>query len=378
MQKKRNYMEFQNQFHPIVLSPSSIKSSNEKGFSGDSSLWFSESQFYSNLQGNSDLYHEKDYYFNSYSTFYIHEEMLKDKIRTGSYEKAIMNNKEIFKDKIVLDIGSGTGILAIFACFAGAKHVYAIEFADIADYAKEIIKINNLQNQITIFKKKVEEVELPCDKVDIIISEWMGYFLLYESMLDTVLYARNKWLKENGILMPDRAKLYLCGLEDQNYKYTKINSWENVFDFDFSFLKGAAISEPLIDVCNKNNIISTVKKFFDIDLYTVKKEDLDFSSGYEIEFIRDDTFNCLVCWFDVVFSKVPNKVTLKTGPFDNPTHWKQTIFYIEDDIKVKKGEKLKGCIAAVKDNHNFRFIDIKISFHFTKKKKDYIYYYKIA
>ena len=371
-------MEFQNQFHPIVLSPSSIKSSNEKGFSGDSSLWFSESQFYSNLQGNSDLYHEKDYYFNSYSTFYIHEEMLKDKIRTGSYEKAIMNNKEIFKDKIVLDIGSGTGILAIFACFAGAKHVYAIEFADIADYAKEIIKINNLQNQITIFKKKVEEVELPCDKVDIIISEWMGYFLLYESMLDTVLYARNKWLKKNGILMPDRAKLYLCGLEDQNYKYTKINSWENVFDFDFSFLKGAAISEPLIDVCNKKNVISTVKKIFDIDLYTVKKEDLDFSSGYEIEFIRNDTFNCLVCWFDVIFSKVPNKVTLKTGPFDNPTHWKQTIFYIEDDIKVKKGEKLKGCIAAVKDNHNFRFIDIKISFHFTKKKKDYIYYYKIA
>ena len=378
MQKKRNYMEFQNQFHPIVLSPSSIKSSNEKGFSGDSSLWFSESQFYSNLQGNSDLYHEKDYYFNSYSTFYIHEEMLKDKIRTGSYEKAIMNNKEIFKDKIVLDIGSGTGILAIFACFAGAKHVYAIEFADIADYAKEIIKLNNLQNQITIFKKKVEEVELPCDKVDIIISEWMGYFLLYESMLDTVLYARNKWLKENGILMPDRAKLYLCGLEDKNYKYTKINSWENVFDFDFSFLKGAAISEPLIDVCNKNNVISTIKKIFDIDLYTVKKEDLDFSSGYEIEFIRNDTFNCLVCWFDVVFSKVPNKVTLKTGPYDKPTHWKQTIFYIEDDIEVKKGEKLKGCIAAVKDIHNFRFIDVKISFNKKKKKKGYIYYYKIA
>lgn len=47
---------------------------------------------------------------------------------------------------------------------------------------------------ITLIKGKVEEVELPVDKVDIIISEWMGYFLLYESMLDTVLYARDKWL----------------------------------------------------------------------------------------------------------------------------------------------------------------------------------------
>jgi type I protein arginine methyltransferase len=47
---------------------------------------------------------------------------------------------------------------------------------------------------ITLIKGKIEEVDLPVSKVDIIISEWMGYFLLYESMLDTVLFARDKWL----------------------------------------------------------------------------------------------------------------------------------------------------------------------------------------
>ncbi len=47
---------------------------------------------------------------------------------------------------------------------------------------------------ITIFKGKVEEVELPIEKVDIIISEWMGYCLFYESMLNTVIFARDKWL----------------------------------------------------------------------------------------------------------------------------------------------------------------------------------------
>ena len=377
MQKKRN-PKFSSSNPPILLSQNKIPQSNEEGFKGESKEWFSDKDFYLNLQGKSDIYHEKDYYFNSYSTFYIHEEMLKDKIRTGSYEKAILNNKQIFNNKIVLDIGSGTGILSIFACFAGASHVYAIEYADIADYSKEIIKKNNLENKITIFKEKVEEVELPCEKVDIIISEWMGYFLLYESMLDTVLFARDKWLKNDGFILPDRAKIYLCGFEDKNYKFNKIDSWNNIFDFDFSFLKGTAISEPLIDVCNKNNVISNCKKVFDINLYNVKKEDLDFSSGYEIEFIRDDTFNCLVCWFEVEFSKLDNKVCLKTGPFDEPTHWKQTIFYIEDDIKVEKGEKLKGSICAVKDKSNFRFIDIKISYHFEKEKGDYVYYYKIT
>lgn len=51
---------------------------------------------------------------------------------------------------------------------------------------------------------QVEDVELPVEKVDIIISEWMGYCLFYESMLDTVLYARDKWLAEDGMLFPDR------------------------------------------------------------------------------------------------------------------------------------------------------------------------------
>ena len=100
---------------------------------------------------------------------------------------------------------------------------------------------------------------------------------------------------------------------------------------------------------NKNNVISNCKKVFDIDLYNVKKEDLDFSSGYEIEFLRNDTFNCLVFWFDVIFSKLPNQVVLKTSPLINLLIEKQTIFYIENDVKVEKGEKLKGCICVVKD-----------------------------
>jgi protein arginine N-methyltransferase 1 len=62
------------------------------------------------------------------------------------------------------------------------------------------VKKNGFGDKITIIKSKVEEAVLPVEKVDIIISEWMGYFLLYEAMLDTVLFARDKWLVKDGIV----------------------------------------------------------------------------------------------------------------------------------------------------------------------------------
>jgi ribosomal protein L11 methylase PrmA len=120
--------------------------------------------------------------------------MLKDEVRTLSYRNSIYNNKHLFKDKIVLDVGCGTGILSMFAAKAGAKHVYGIDMSNIIHQARVIVKDNNLDDKVTLIQGKMEEVVLPVDKVDIIISEWMGYFLLYESMLDTVLVARDKYL----------------------------------------------------------------------------------------------------------------------------------------------------------------------------------------
>lgn len=76
---------------------------------------------------------------------------------------------------------------------------------------------------ITLVKGKLEDVQLPIQEFDIIISEWMGYFLLYESMLDTVLVARDKYLKKDGLIFPDTATLFLAAIEDQDYKDEKIN-----------------------------------------------------------------------------------------------------------------------------------------------------------
>ncbi|MBA0597592.1 hypothetical protein Gorai_007395, partial [Gossypium raimondii] len=162
-----------------------------------------------------------DYYFDSYSHFAF-QEMLKDVVRTKTYQNVIYQNKFLFQNKVVLDVGAGTGILSLFCARAGAAHVYAVECSHMADMAKQIVETNGLSDVVTVLKGKIEEIELPVAKVDIIISEWMGYFLLFENMLNTVLYARDKWLVNDGVVLPDKASLYLTAIEDAEYKDDKI------------------------------------------------------------------------------------------------------------------------------------------------------------
>lgn len=94
--------------------------------------------------------------------------------------------------------------------------------SSIIEKAREIVAANGMADKITLLQGKMEEVVLPYPKVDIIISEWMGYFLLYESMLDTVLYARDRYLNPGGKIFPDKATMYLAGIEDGEYKDDKI------------------------------------------------------------------------------------------------------------------------------------------------------------
>jgi len=305
----------------------------------------------------------KDYYFDSYSHFGIHEDMIKDSARTNAYKNAILRNSYLFQDKVVLDIGCGTGILSFFAAKAGAKHVYGIDCSDIINYAKEIVNQNNMTGQITLIKGKVEEITLPVDKVDIIISEWMGFFLIYEGMLDSVLYARDKWLVEGGMLFPDKARIWLAAVEDGKFKERKIEFWNDVYGIRMETMRKCVLIEPIVDVVDSENIISSIAPALDIDLEKVKKEDLSFVSSFKMEVSRKDLFHGFVGWFEVGFTHCHKSVTLSTSPKFKSTHWKQTIFYLDPVVQVEAGQVIEGTIAVRYNPVHQRELDIKISYN---------------
>ncbi|QPG75022.1 Nuclear SAM-dependent mono-and asymmetric methyltransferase [Brettanomyces nanus] len=317
---------------------------------------------------NSLSYWEQ-HYFSSYDHFGIHEEMLKDRIRTLSYRNAIMKNKSLFKDKIVLDVGCGTGVLSMFAAQAGAKHVYGVDMSSIIEMARKIIDLNGFSDKITLIKGKLEDLELPCGKVDIIISEWMGYFLLYESMLDTVLDARDRFLKPNGLIFPDKASIHVAMIEDSEYKDEKIHFWENknrLYGFDYSPFVEIAMEEPLVDTVEGKSVVTNHFKLIEFDLNTVKKEDLIFKRNFHLRATSDDMAHALLAWFDIIFpaDKPQNVVRFSTGPQAHYTHWKQTVFYLDDVLELNKGEVIDGWLSCKPNKINNRDLDIHVGWDF--------------
>lgn len=304
----------------------------------------------------------RDYYADSYAHFGIHEEMLKDTVRTGSYRAAIVNNGHLFKGKTVLDVGCGTGILSMFAAKAGASHVVGVDMSNIIDQAQKIIEANGFRDTITLVKGKLEDVELPIKQFDIIISEWMGYFLLYESMLDTVLDARDKYLKPGGLIFPDNARLFLAAIEDQDYKEEKINFWDNVYGFDFSCIKDIAVREPLVDTVELKAVVTDPFMIKHINLLTVKKEDLTFAAPFTLTATRNDYIHAFLAWFDISFDCTHRKVQFSTGPHAQYTHWKQTVFYTPSTVTINEGQKLHGKLSCAPNARNNRDLDISITF----------------
>lgn len=291
----------------------------------------------------------------------IHDIMINDEIRTSTYRESIINNKEAFKDKVVVDIGCGTGILSLFAAQAGAKKVYAIECTKIADVAEKIIKDNNFDNIITILRGKSEEIVLP-ENVDIIISEWMGYSLYYERMLPAVLTIRDRYLKQDGLIFPSHANLYLNIIENPEYRYVKLNSWDCVYDLNFSSFREFLLSRPSVEYMDKTMLISEDCIISSINLHECKAEDMFFESSFSFTANKNTSMDGFMTWFDTSFLDCENKIKLSTSPYTKETHWKSTVFYLLEPIEVHKNDLIEGIICFKPHETEPSALNVEIQF----------------
>lgn len=242
-----------------------------------------------------------------------------------------------------------------------------IDASDMLDKAKEVVALNKLEDTICLIKGKVEDVSLPegVTSVDIIISEWMGYFLLFESMLPTVLYARDKWLSKGGVVYPDKATMYISGCNNQSYREKYIDFWKDVYGFDMSCLikEEDKFRDCSIEVVEEKAVVTNTATLFAIDVQTVQKKQLDFSTDFNLSVTRDDMLERFVVHFDTDFRRGLDKpVTLDTGFAVPETHWRQTVFTLAKPLKVAKGDVIKGHMEAKRGKDNEREYEVSINY----------------
>ena len=299
-------------------------------------------------------------YFKSYAHYSIHHEMLSDKVRTESYQAALKSSK--LTGARVLDIGCGTGILSMFSAQSGASHVVGVDCSDIIYQAMDIINENNMKSTVQLIKGKLEELQLPHEQFDVIVSEWMGYFLLYEGMLDTVIKARDKYLAPGGLVLPNRCSLELCAISDpERYDSYVGRFWSEVYGLKMSCMRIPILEEASVEVIPDSVRVSDTATVLDLDLSTCTISNTSFTSNFQLKISRDCDLTGVCGYFDIFFDLPDLSVMFSTGPHVKPTHWKQTVFYLPEKLPVKESSSLQCSITCKRMRTDVRSLKISLT-----------------
>jgi hypothetical protein len=167
----------------------------------------------------------------------------------------------------------------------------------------------------------------------------------------SVLFARDKWLKQDGLMYPSLAYLYVCPVEMESYLNENLSFWLNFYNLNLEpiakVFRQLLLEKPIVETLNKSQLIDDEEKILaSFDLKTVKIEELESIQSYNIDFVAKKQCNLhgFAFWFDVIFNTDDdNIVILKTGPDSESTHWKQTIALLPEALNSFLEKKLISC-----------------------------------
>lgn len=349
-------------------------------------------------------------YFDSYAGHDIHQTMISDSVRTLSYAKFLLSpaNAHLLRGKTVMDVGCGSGILSLFCARAGAKHVIAMDASDVASRAEANIEANGFGHIIRVHRGKVEDLDnelaLWAGKVDLLVSEWMGYFLLYESMLPSVLYARDRYLRPDGILAPSHCRMLMAAATDRGNGVLRerFRFWDDVYGFHMPSMTQGLTNEAATEEVEADAIVSNVATICELPLEVLPAEQPEFTTPFSLTVREACTIYGFVSWFDTWFLpqvRVPSghlppctvepvqphdvchlelrghavapepaaptqgeTVSFTTSPMGKQTHWKQTVFMLKTPIEAQAGTVIAGEIRAHASSSNERELDVEIHY----------------
>ena len=267
-----------------------------------------------------------------------HLSMMNDLPRNKAYFDAI--KLAINENDLVLDIGTGSGILSMMAIDAGAKKVITCESSSsISEIAKKIIHKNGYSKTINVIKKKSTDLIIGKDlprKADVVISEILSAEFVGEGVCSSILDANNRLLAENGRMIPESGSIMIA-LLGENTEITNEVRVGNINGFDLSKFNSVTSNRFTLRLNEKPKFLSNAEVAFKLNLYDLQK-----TSNKELilTLIAKEGGICIgvIQWMKI---QLFNDIEHENKPGQTKSHWPTPVYRFDNPVELIAGQELK-------------------------------------
>ncbi len=269
-----------------------------------------------------------------------HEVMLRDRVRTLAYKRAI--ERTVKKTDVVLDLGCGTGIFALFAARAGCRKVIAVDRSPLIAVARGIARANGLLEKIDFIRSDIFNFH-PRQKADVLLHEHFGVALWDEGADDIVRHARRYCLKPSARLIPFRAELFAVPVDYPPMMERSFDFWRQPYGFDFSPMRPLLLKQEAargfrpqaVGLTDGRHFLARPKEVHRWDLRRDGPIPQRLSVNFEAD--RNGRFTGVCLYFRV---RLDDRNSFSTGPAKTVAHWGQLFLPEPNPRTVKRGETI--------------------------------------
>jgi SAM-dependent methyltransferase len=273
-----------------------------------------------------------------------HASMVFDEVRNRAYLAAM--ERVVTPESVVLDLGAGLGVLGLLAAKLGARRVYCVEPAAVAEQIPMLAKANGVADRVTMLRGRIEDVELP-EQADVLVSVFTGNLLFTENLMPSLYHARDRWLKPGGALIPDRARLLFAAVDAAEQYASNIGRFRNAsMGIDYS-----AIADLVANACLPTArgdpapvFLTTPAIATELDLHGTHENRIKWSAPGVA--LRDGVVHGLLGWIELRLGDA----WLSTAPDAPAVHWSPTLMPLASPLSVCKGQSLMMSFQFVDDN----------------------------
>jgi hypothetical protein len=274
----------------------------------------------------------------------IHVAMLDDHARTRGFIEAL--KALVRSDDVVLDIGTGTGVLATIAALAGAARVNAVESSAIADAAERLFAANGVADRVTLVRGRSTKITLP-QRCDVLVTEIIGNDPLDEQLLDIVDDAKKRLLTPEATLIPSSIEIFAVAVdlprrfyERRAFTQERIAAWGKMYGVDFSTLM--SVRDPPSQPCTvrTSELVTWQRVTPPVSLASIdltRPFDLSFRKQVSFNVERDIEHLGILLAFratlapGIVLSTLPDEVAPES-------HWRYALWPSYDRPSFVRGE----------------------------------------